>query len=185
MIFFICYFLIFYMHTFCKLARYAVKKFLEDNRIVEVAGSVFPQLKAVKKACFVSIHNKIDHSLRGCIGTVSPWYESLGDEIVNNAVAAATGDSRFSPIISPYQLKDIYFSVDVLNQPENCEVKDLDPKKYGVIVNDDYGSRGVLLPDLEGVDTVSQQLQIACEKAGIDFSKGDYKIQRFTVERYV
>jgi AmmeMemoRadiSam system protein A len=136
-------------------------------------------LKTQKAAAFVSI--KKGGSLRGCIGTILPAYKNLAEEIAHNALAAGLRDPRFSPV-TVGELVDLEYSVDVLGEPERCVHEDLDPHRYGVIVS--YkGKRGLLLPDLEGVDTVEEQLHIACQKAGIS-SNEPYTIERFEVTRY-
>lgn len=135
----------------------------------------------VRHGCFVSIKNK-DGSLRGCIGTFMPTRESLDAEIMANAVSAAVRDPRFPPM-RPEELDNVRISVDVLSHPEQVtEGMTLDPARYGVIVAKG-GRRGLLLPDLEGVDSVEKQLAIAASKAGInDLTGAD--IYRFTVRRY-
>lgn len=132
-------------------------------------------------ACFVSVH-KHDGRLRGCIGTIHPIEPTLAEEIVRNAVAAATADPRFLPIRAE-ELPGLEYSVDVLNDPEPVDsLERLDPKRYGVIVELGW-RRGLLLPDLEGVETVPLQISIALEKAGIDPDE-PFKVSRFTVTRY-
>ncbi len=130
-------------------------------------------------ACFVSLKEHGD--LRGCIGTLEPAEASLGREIVRNAYSAALCDPRFFRV-RPEELTLLTFSVDVLSPSEPCAQADLDPRAYGVIVR--CGSRrGVLLPDLEGIDAVEQQVAIALQKAGI-LPTEPYDIERFTVARY-
>jgi len=138
----------------------------------------------VQLACFVSIH-LLDGSLRGCIGTIEPREKKLFFEIISNATSAATLDSRFSPI-SVDELDNLDVSVDVLSKPYLIEdISQLDPKKYGVIVSDGKFSRGVLLPDIEGVETVEKQLSIAKRKAGLsDYKLNELKIYAFTSTRY-
>lgn len=137
-----------------------------------------PEL-AKRAACFVSL--KRHGALRGCIGTILPRHKFLADEIVQNAAAAATQDPRFPPV-GLEELPDIEISVDILSEPETVEDrKELDPKRYGVIV-ERGGRRGVLLPDLEGVDSVEEQLAIAARKAGLPGAEGSI-IHRFTVRR--
>lgn len=131
-------------------------------------------------SCFVCLKKKGD--LRGCIGTIDPAEESLGREIIRNAQSAAFADPRF-PALSPEELADVIISVDVLSEPEVAnDFRGHDSKVHGVIVNCDY-RRGVLLPDLDGIDNVDQQLEIACQKAGIA-SHEKYSVHRFTVNRY-
>lgn len=138
----------------------------------------------VRAGCFVSIHIAQTGELRGCIGTIEPVRPTLADEVVENAVSASTRDPRF-PAIAPSELDDLDISVDVLFPPERATVGDLDPKRYGVIVTQGF-KRGLLLPDLEGVDTVEEQLRIACMKAGIDPRDGFERIgiERFEVVRH-
>lgn len=131
-------------------------------------------------ACFVSI--KKDGELRGCIGTLEPAEADLGHEIIRNALSAASGDPRFPAVIAD-EFDHLRLSVDVLSVPEDVPGPDaLDCSRYGVIVSCEY-RRGVLLPDLEGVKTVENQLDIACQKAGISPSE-EFAIQRFTVSRF-
>lgn len=132
-----------------------------------------------RAACFVSI--KRQGELRGCIGTLAPAQPDLGAEIAHNAFAAAMRDPRFAPVESE-ELPGLSYSVDVLSVPEPCTVEDLDPARYGVIVASGY-RRGVLLPDLPGVDTVARQVTIALRKAGIGPGE-EYDVERFTVSRF-
>ena len=128
---------------------------------------------------FVSI--KKHGRLRGCIGTFLPAQENLAQEIASNALAAALNDPRFNAV-KRHELPDLEYSVDILSPPESALIEDLDPKKYGVIVS--HGSRrGLLLPDLEGVDTVEDQIEIALEKANIS-PQAPYTLKRFEVKRY-
>jgi uncharacterized protein len=135
-------------------------------------------------ACFVSIH-LLDGSLRGCIGTIEPREKCLFFEIISNAVSAATRDTRFSPITAS-ELENLEVSVDVLSKPYLIEdISLLDPKKLGVIVSDGGYSRGVLLPDIEGIDTVEKQINIAKRKAGLSsYSAKDLKVYAFTSTRF-
>ncbi len=133
-----------------------------------------------RAACFVSL-KRGGGLLRGCIGTLEPAEADLGGEIARNALAAATRDPRFPPV-TPDELADLSYSVDVLGIPEPASIEQLDPRRYGVIVCTGW-RRGVLLPDLPGVDTVAAQVAIALEKAGIVAGE-DYDVLRFTVTRY-
>lgn len=135
-----------------------------------------------RHGAFVSIHTK-DGCLRGCIGTILPTKDTLYEEIIANAKSASTRDPRF-PEITPDELSDLVINVDVLSEPEQVNGLDaLDPKKYGVIVANN-GRMGVLLPDLEGVDTVEEQVSIAMQKAGIAAHE-TIELHRFTVERHI
>ena len=138
-------------------------------------------LWSVPGACFVSI-KEADGSLRGCIGTIFPATASLGEELLANAVAACSRDPRFLPV-TPSELPDLVISVDVLSTPELVpSMEALNPRKYGVVVSRG-GARVVLLPDLQGVYSVEEQLRIACAKAGLTSLRG-VRIERFTVERH-
>jgi AmmeMemoRadiSam system protein A len=132
-----------------------------------------------RAGAFVSI--KKHGQLRGCIGTFLPVYKNLVEEIKNNALAAGLDDPRFPPVEAG-EMSTLVYSVDILAKPEPCKREDLDPKHYGIIVSSG-GKKGLLLPDLEGVDTVEQQLQIALQKGGIS-PQEQYLIQRFEVKRY-
>jgi AMMECR1 domain-containing protein len=109
--------------------------------------------------------------------------DTLAEEIVTNAISAATSDPRFEPV-TPAELSNLRYSVDVLYHPEPAVMEELDPRVFGVIVEDDSGSRrGLLLPDIPGIDDVKQQIKIAARKAGIP-SGEPIKLSRFRVERY-
>jgi AmmeMemoRadiSam system protein A len=132
---------------------------------------------------FVSLHLP-DGSLRGCIGTTEPHRGSIEEEIIGNAISAATADPRFYPL-EREELAGLDISVDVLGLPEEVRsAEELDPRKYGVIVRTIDGRRALLLPDLEGVDTVDQQLRITCRKGSIDPVSDQYRLFRFQVERH-
>ena len=134
-------------------------------------------------ACFVSL--KEHGELRGCIGTLTPTRADLAHEICANAISAATADPRF-PHVKPHELGELVLDVDVLSEPEPIDfLTELDPKVYGVIVSAEDGRRGVLLPDLAGVDTVEEQVAIAARKGGIDAMSERLFIERFTVERHL
>lgn len=143
--------------------------------------SSIPEELQVKAACFVTLHQK-SGELRGCIGTLEPFRENLYEEICGNAKSAAFEDPRFSPLREK-ELESLDISVDVLEEAERVEGPDeLDPKIYGVIVTC-RGRRGVLLPDIEGVDSIEEQLSIARMKGGIGPGEKAV-IYRFKVKRY-
>ena len=136
-------------------------------------------LYACRAACFVSL--KKHGELRGCIGTLAPAEPDLAAEIARNAASAAFHDPRFD-YVREGELEALACSVDVLSESEPCAVTELDPSLYGVIVTG-AGRRGVLLPDLEGIDTIEKQVAIALQKAGITPAE-HYGVERFTVTRY-
>lgn len=149
------------------------------NRKIPPLPPEMEELREHKAGVFVSL--KKNGQLRGCIGTTSAVYGDMAQEIAHNAISAGSKDPRFAPVEAT-ELDDIIYSVDVLGEAQPCSREDLDPKKYGVIVSKGH-RQGLLLPDLEGVDTVEEQLYIALNKAGISPSE-DYKIERFEVIRY-
>ncbi len=165
-----------------KLARETVRRLLENLPLPETGGEIAnSELWHERKACFVSIKTK-SGELRGCIGTLAPVQKTLDLEIIANAVSASTRDPRF-PAMTRDELDGVVISVDVLSEPELIEnISQLNPKEFGVIISKGY-RRGVLLPDLEGVDSVERQLEIAAMKAGIRDLDGAI-IERFTVTRY-
>jgi AmmeMemoRadiSam system protein A len=148
------------------LARLAVETFVLERRIIAPAPAAPSSLLNQRSSCFVSIKT-FDRELRGCIGTVEPEKDILAEEIISNAINAATRDPRFPPV-SPAELPFLRYSVDVLDQAEPARPEDLDPSVFGVIVTDRPGfKRGLLLPGIEGIRTPTEQVQIAARKAGI------------------
>ena len=167
------------MSPLVKLAREAAESYVREGRTLEPPEELTSEMKETA-GVFVSIHKFGE--LRGCIGTFEPTEKNVAEEVITNAISSATRDPRFPPV-APNELKDLSYSVDVLTKPERVESKDqLDPKKYGIIV--ECGSRrGLLLPDLEGVDTVSKQISICCRKAGI-MPDEPINLYHFEVKRY-
>ena len=163
------------------LARRAVETFTLKGETLEPFFS--PEgLLAARAPCFVCLKTR-DGELRGCIGTIEPAKDTLAQEIIANAISAATNDPRFDPVRES-ELSDLIYCVDVLLPPERVAIDELDPALYGVIVEDDDESRrGLLLPDIPGVDTVQQQVEIAKRKAGIS-PETPVKVSRFRVRRY-
>jgi len=165
---------------YVSLAREAAETYVTTGEIIQPPSGL-PEAMCEPGACFVSI--KKAGMLRGCIGTILPTRAALAEEIISNAIQAATADPRFTPV-RRHELAGLSYSVDILTDPEPVsDISDLDPRRYGVIVSQ-AGKRGVLLPDLEGVDTVQQQLDIARRKAGIAPGARDVQIERFTVTRH-
>ena len=166
---------------YVRLARETVEAWVLERKTPEVPEWATAEMKQDRSGVFVSIHK--DGNLRGCIGTFLPTRESIAREIISNAVSAATRDPRFDPI-GPEELRWLEIHVDVLSAPEKISSrKELDVKKHGVIVSS--GSRrGLLLPDLDGVDTVDEQVDIARRKGGIRESD-PITLERFEVVRHV
>lgn len=164
-----------------ELARLTVEKYIKENKT-----PVYPQsllgVNVERAGAFVSIKTK-SNDLRGCIGTIFPTKTTIIEEIIHNAIAAATEDPRFNAI-QRQELNDLKYSVDILFPPEPVKSFDeLDPKNYGIIVVARSGRQALLLPDLEGIDTVDMQVSVCKNKAGIPQSE-PVAIQRFKVERY-
>ncbi|KLO24294.1 hypothetical protein X275_00420 [Marinitoga sp. 1197] len=167
-------------HPYVKWAIECIENFVKHGQKIELKEDLPEELLTRKAACFVTLH-KLNGELRGCIGTIEPVYENLAIEIRENGIAAATRDYRFSPV-TVEELNSLMINVDVLSEPEYVEsIDELDPEIYGIIVVSGW-KKGVLLPAIDGVDTVEEQLRIAKLKAGI-YSE-PYDIYKFTVERY-
>jgi AmmeMemoRadiSam system protein A len=168
------------MHPLVKLAKDTVELYVRAGNILPVRDEdLTPEMKG-QAGVFVSL--KIRGLLRGCIGTFLPMERDVAHEVVRNAISAATSDPRF-PVVRIGELDTIEYSVDVLTPPERVkDAGELDPRRYGVIVQSG-GRRGLLLPDLEGVDTVEYQISIAMQKAGIPPGTA-VELSRFEVKRY-
>lgn len=165
--------------VYVKLARKSLEGYIRDKRYIEIPEDLPQEMLKEKRGVFVSLKKNGD--LRGCIGTTMPTTNNVAEEIVKNAVEAAVGDPRFTPV-QEKELAEIVYSVDVLMPAEDAKREDLDPKKYGVIVKSGYKG-ALLLPDLEGIDTVEEQLDVVLRKAGIN-SGEQYSIQKFKVIRH-
>ena len=163
------------------LARRAVETFVRTGKPIDAPDKLSALLSG-RAPCFVSIKTS-SGDLRGCIGTVEPVKDNLARELIANAINAATRDPRFDPI-STEELANLRYSVDVLGTPEPTRLDELDPKVYGVIVEDESERRrGLLLPDIPGVEDASQQVDIAARKAGIPLGT-PLKLARFRVDRF-
>ena len=171
-----------------RLARATIDKYVRtrkwlkipDDLPSELVSAMPPEALNNRAGCFVSVHKS--GMLRGCIGTIAPVRKSIAEEIICNAVSAVSRDPRFD-MVREDELDLLEINVDILGEPEDISGPDeLDVKRYGVIVS--CGSKkGLLLPDLEGVDTVADQISIAMRKGGIK-PTDDYHLQRFEVVRY-
>lgn len=166
--------------AYVKLAISSLENYILYGEQISVPEGLPKEMLTRRAGAFVSIHKFGD--LRGCIGTIAPTTGSVAEEIIQNAISASTQDPRFPPITAE-ELKHLEVNVDVLGEPESIKSPDeLDVKRYGVIVSNGY-RRGLLLPDLEGVDTVEYQIEIARQKAGI-MPGEKIKLQRFEVVRH-
>lgn len=166
-------------HPLVQLARRAIAAFVTRNEKIEPPDDATP-LMQTRAGAFVSLHKGA--ALRGCIGTIEPTQPTLAHEVIANAISAASRDPRFAPL-TPDELGELDISVDVLEPAEPISSLDeLDPTTYGIIVERGR-RRGLLLPDLEGIDTPQQQVNIALRKAWITPDE-PYRMYRFRVTRY-
>lgn len=165
---------------FVHLARLSLEAYIETGKHLKSPEGLPEVLTSKKAGVFVSL--KKHGSLRGCIGTISPVTESIAKEILHNAVSSGAEDPRFPPVTKD-ELPELIYSVDVLGEAEAIkDASELDVKRYGVIVTAGR-KRGLLLPNLEGVDTIDQQISIAKKKAGI-YDNEEYSLERFEVVRH-
>lgn len=163
-----------------RLARHATEMYVKAGRRAALPADTSEELREQRAGVFVCI--KKHGELRGCIGTTQATEANLGEEIIRNAIDCATKDPRFAPV-APEELTELKYTVDVLSLPEAVAGEaDLDPSRYGVVVKSGWRS-GLLLPDLEGVDTAAQQVDIARRKAGISAGES-VTLYRFTATRH-
>jgi AmmeMemoRadiSam system protein A len=166
-------------HPVVELARAAIAAYVRTGRIIEPPADLPPDLPS-RAAVFVTLHTPTGE-LRGCIGTVVPTEPTLAEQVIQEAIAAAVMDPRFPPV-APEEVDDLDIHVDILNTPEPAEsLADLNPKRYGIIVEAGR-RRGLLLPDIAGVDTAEMQVALARRKAGIGPHE-PVRLSRFTVTR--
>ncbi len=166
-------------HPLVQLAREAIKNYLENGQVLNTPERLTDEMKE-QQGVFVSL--KLHGMLRGCIGTFEPSTSCVAEEVIHNAISSAVKDPRFLPITLS-ELSDTVISVDVLASPEPVKsVSDLDTLRYGVIVKSGV-KRGLLLPAIEGIDTVEEQIKIAKRKAGIGAGE-PVDLFRFEVKRY-
>ena len=168
---------------YVSLARSSLETYVTSHRRISPPSDLPAELAERRAGAFVSL--KTDGELRGCIGTILPCRDSLAEEICANAISAACHDPRFPPVRVD-ELPELVYDVDVLSEPEPIDGPDmLDVRRYGVIVSTSDGRRGLLLPDLDGVDSISEQVSIAARKGGIDLESDDVSLERFEVVRHV
>ena len=168
-------------HPYVKLATQAVHHFLSKGKPLPCPSPV-PKSMIGQSGAFISIKKKINHELRGCIGTISPNQDNLAKEIIQNAVNAATRDPRFKAVTIE-ELDQLRFSVDVLTPLVPVDsLEQLNPRQYGLSIK--YKEcQGILLPNLEGIDNVQNQIDICLKKGNIS-KKVPYQMYRFEVKRY-
>jgi len=186
------------MNPLVSLAKFTVENYIREGKMISSPADLPKEFLKKRVGTFVTIEK--NGQLRGCIGTYLPIRENIAEEVIYNAIAAATEDYRFGPI-EKKELSSLSYTVYILNEPElTKDLKELDPKKYGIIVktipikvptgidvvfNGHFVAKtGLLLPDLDGVDTIEKQISIACQKGGIDPTREKIFIYKFTVEKY-
>ncbi len=167
--------------AYVQLARATINTWVRERKRPKLSTDLPKEMLQTRAGVFVSLHK--DGRLRGCIGTIQATKKNIAEEIVENGISAATRDPRFSAVL-PDELDALEISVDVLGNPEKIASKDeLDVKRYGVIVTKGF-RRGLLLPNLEGVDTVDEQVSIALRKAGLSEREKNFAMERFEVVRH-
>jgi AmmeMemoRadiSam system protein A len=186
------------MNPYVSLAKQAVENYVKEGKVISSPEDLSEEALIRKTGTFVTIMK--DGSLRGCIGTYLPTKENIAEEIIANAIAAATEDYRFGPVREE-ELPQLSYMVYILGEPELVKnIKELDPKKFGIIIkttpitsldsndvvfNGHFVAKtGLLLPDLEGIETAEEQISIACQKGRIDPQKEGLIIYKFTVEKH-
>lgn len=164
------------------LARLTIETFTCARTVIEPPAD--PQGILAKRAGVFVTLKLSDGQLRGCIGTIEPVESNVAAEIIQNAISAATRDPRFAPV-SPDELTALKYGVDVLSSPEPARgPEDLDPSVYGIIIEAFDGlRRGLLLPRIDGIDSVEQQWLAVHSKAGIR-PGSPVRVERFTVMRF-
>ena len=172
------------MHALIALAKKTVETYIKTGKIIRAEDNSIKGFSNKKAGVFITIEKNKD--LRGCIGTYLPTRDNIIEEVIQNAITAATEDYRFGPI-QKHELPFLSYTVSILEKPELIKnKKELNPKEYGIIIKTlDYPLKSaLLLPDLDGVDTVEQQISITCQKGNINPSKEKTIIYKFKVKKY-
>ena len=171
------------MNDYCELAKNTVEAFIRKRKAIKPDKNLPESFLKNKAGVFVSIHNKKE--LRGCVGTFLPTQENIAQEIISSSIAASKDNRFFS--IKKEELDKLSYEVYILDEPKLItDIKELDPKKYGILVRSTTNNRsGLLLPDLEGVNDVATQIHIACQKAGIDAKREEILIYKFLAKKHV
>jgi len=171
------------MNIYCNLAKQAVEKYIQSNKVLSVSKKMPATLLTEKAGVFVTIYR--NDRLRGCIGTLFATEENLAKEIIDNAIKAATKDPRF-PIVKKDELPKLSYEVSILGSFEQVEsVNDLNPKTYGIFTKSDEDSKrsALLLPDLPGLTSPIKQLMTCLSKANIDGEKEKFTLFRFETKK--
>ena len=170
------------MNPYVKLAKETIEAYIKTRKIPPLPENTPKKFLEEKAGVFVSIYNSED--LRGCIGTYLPTEPNIAEEIITNAIAAATRDYRFKPITAK-ELPELTYSVYVLEEPRQIKnLDELNPKEYGILIKSETGKSGLLLPDLPGIDTVEKQLSAVCHKCGVRIGEEKISVCKFKAKKY-
>lgn len=183
------------MDSYVELAKNAVEQYIKNKTVIAVLKDLPEEFYSRRAGIFVTIYKMEElkglprgehkRALRGCIGTFLPTKKNIAEEIISNAISACSKDHRFGPITAE-ELPELNYEVSILSEPKLLKnLKDHDPKKHGLIIKCTDGRCGLLLPDLEGIDTTEQQIFISCQKGGIDAKSDNYELYEFTVEKHL
>jgi len=155
----------------CQLARDAIEYYFKCGKFLKPKKTLPKSLLNKKAGIFVSLHDKKNDELRGCIGTTESHYKNIADEIIHNAVCSATEDFRFHPVF-PEELKKLKISIYILSDLKKVvDFANQDPKQFGILIKTKTGKTGLLLPNLSGINKPEEQFAIACQKGGIDLTE--------------
>lgn len=170
------------MNLYTNLAKQAIETYIKEKKVISPSKNLPQEFFKTKAGVFVSIFN--DNNLKGCIGTYLPTRNNIAEEIINNAIAAATQDYRFNSITLK-ELPKLSYQVYILEKPKPIKnIKELNPEEYGVLVKSENGKSGLLLPDLDGIDTVEKQLNAVCFKCGVIPGQEKIIICKFKAKKY-
>lgn len=172
------------MQALIALAKKTVETYIRTEKIIRPEENLIKEFSNKKAGVFITIEKNKD--LRACIGTYLPTCDNVIEEVIQNAISASTEDYRFGPI-QEQELPFLSYTVSILEKPELIkDKKELNPKEYGIIVKTlSYPAKSaLLLPDLEGVDTIEKQISITCQKGGINPLEEKLVIYRFKVKKY-
>jgi AmmeMemoRadiSam system protein A len=170
------------MDTYLELAKLAVEEYVKNRRIIRAPQNLLPEGYSRRAGVFVTIFK--NKELRGCIGTYLPTKANIAEEIVWNAVAACSKDFRFEPIAKE-ELPQLRYEVSILSNPQPItDLKKHNPKEHGIIIKCKDGRCGLLLPDLEGINSAEEQVAIAARKGGIELKEDGVQLYYFSVEKH-
>ncbi len=170
------------MNPYIILAKKTVEQYIKKGEIITPNENIAKEFLNQKAGVFITIEKNAQ--LRGCIGTYLATRKNIAEEIIYNAISAATKDNRFLPI-EEKELPKLSYTVYVLGELEKVtDIRDLNPQKYGIMIESGI-KKGLLLPDLKGIKTIEQQIFFCCEKAGINPEKENSTIYKFEVKKYI